>query len=97
MERLIPRNQTQEDITEEARICIKFIRKHPYDRRQDDEAEIPNVKNADQWNFIAARAVIENLLGRRGIKWALEDVDDDGTRQEIIEVLAEIIREAKQA
>lgn len=98
MNKLTPRpnNNTAEDLIQEAKRCIKHIRKHPYDRSNDDEAETPDIKNADQWNFIAARAVIENLLDRRGIKWALEDVDDDETRKEIIEALAEIIKEAKQ-
>ena len=43
------------------------------------------------WAERAALGVISDLLGRRGIKWEFEKVDED-VRPEIVERMAEIIR-----
>lgn len=71
----------------------------PYDHLQDEDWDgkdgeklFPPV----DWAHRAARGVIANLLDRRTVKWALEDVDAD-VRQEMIATLAQIIRDAHDA
>lgn len=45
------------------------------------------------WAHAAARGILADLLDRRGVKYALEEVDHD-VRVEMVESLANIIREA---
>lgn len=44
---------------------------------------------------LAAQAVIHELMGRRSIKRGFEDVEED-TRIEIVQALADIIREVME-
>lgn len=50
---------------------------------------------AKDWAHLAARGVIADLQDRGGIKQQLTQEIDEDTRVEIINSLAEIIREAK--
>ena len=67
----------------------------PYDasdewwQRNDDAVGFPEPKD---WAVVAARVVICNLRDRRGIKGGFERVDEE-TRVEIINTLADLIRE----
>lgn len=45
------------------------------------------------WTVIAARGVLSNLKGRRGVGNELEEVDMD-VREEIVESIAQIIKDA---
>lgn len=45
------------------------------------------------WAHAAARGILADLSDRRGIKWSLEEIDEE-TRREIAETMAEIIRQA---
>lgn len=57
--------------------------------------EPPILEPAD-WAIAAARAVVADLMDRRGIKREFEKVEDEATRAEIIESLARIIRAAQE-
>lgn len=48
------------------------------------------------WAHAAARGVVADLTDRRGIKREFGDLDED-VRKDIVESLAEIIREAQRA
>ncbi|GLK78078.1 hypothetical protein GCM10008171_33320 [Methylopila jiangsuensis] len=63
--------------------------KYPYDCDNNGEAE-----PSPDWAHFAARGVVANLRGRRGIKWSFEEIEEDDTRKEIVECLASIIRQA---
>ena len=65
---------------------------HPFDQT-DEEEERGTCKPATDWAHAAARGVIHNLCDRRKIKWGFDDIDEE-VRIEIVESLAEIIREA---
>lgn len=73
---------------EQYKRAIKFGKDSPYDRNPDDDT--PKILTPER---IAAYGVLDNLMDRRSIKWALEDVDLD-VREEIVETLAGIIKEA---
>jgi len=78
--------------SEEAERDLKRGERFPYDAGadfwEDRSATPPTAKDKAH---AAARGVLANLLDRRGIKHALEDVDHD-VRKEITESLAAIIR-----
>ena len=68
---------------------------HPYDapngwRNTDDNEPAPD---AADWAHSASRGILNDLTDRRSIKEGFEDLDA-GIRAEIVESLAEIIREA---
>jgi hypothetical protein len=62
---------------------IAHARDYPYD---------DNKKQMKDPAVLSARAVITNLCDRSGIGNALEEVEDNETRIEIIQSLAQIIR-----
>lgn len=66
---------------------------YPYDRPDDyeDGATFP----ATDWAHAAARGIIADLSDRRGIKHSFGDVDED-VRKELVQSIAEIIREANR-
>lgn len=61
--------------------CIKAAMDYPYAKRQP----------RNRFEFIA-EAVLADLLDRRGIKWALTEVDDE-TRTNIVESMSAIVAE----
>lgn len=67
---------------------------YPYDGGAEFwEDRTPTPPPAADWAHAAARGVLDDLLDRRGIKWALEDEQiDHETRAEIVQSLAAIIR-----
>jgi hypothetical protein len=70
--------------------------KYPYDAPDDWYVDDDSHKKYPpvDWAHRAARAVINDLSDRRGIKNEFEEVDED-VRKDIIEALAEIIRQSK--
>jgi hypothetical protein len=58
------------------------------------DGDIDNPTPAVDWAHAAARGVLANLLGRRGVGDELEQLDQE-LRDEIVEEVAEIIRVAK--
>ena len=70
----------------DAVVCIEIGTKYPFDASDNGRPRKPR-----DWAVVAARGVIANLMDRRGIKWAFQDIDHD-TRKEIVDSLAEIIR-----
>lgn len=67
---------------------IQSGKESPYDRNEDNETHKPLTPER-----IAAYGVLNDLMDRRGIKWALEEIDFE-IREEIVENLAGIIKEA---
>lgn len=73
------------------------------DFRLEHGTEFPyNNRPPTDWAERAALGVLADLCDRRGIKWALQDVEEDdcettGIRNEIVTSLAEIIRRAHSA
>lgn len=74
---------------EQAKKSIKHGKSWPY-HTPDKGARKPNLNGFSE---IAAAGVLADLLDRRGIKWALEDVDH-ATRKEIFNSLKNIIEVA---
>lgn len=74
-----------------AQNCLDRSALNPFDTDGDDVAT-----PAVDWAHAAARGVLAELTGRRGIEHALESVDDD-IKFEIVESLSEIIRLAHKA
>lgn len=64
---------------------IELGSKYPYDSIHESDPFIPG-----GWQYTAARAVINNLRGRKGIGNELDQIDM-GIREEIVGALAEII------
>ena len=62
------------------------------DPESGEPAHNPALHDGDEMKVVA-RKVIENLMGRRRIKWGFEEVDYP-VRCEIVETLANIIRDA---
>jgi hypothetical protein len=61
----------------------------PYDNAYD----IDGAKPVKDWAHAAARGILADLTDRRGVKHELNGVDND-VRVELVETLADIIREA---
>lgn len=77
-----------------ARIRLELGSRCPYDApdtwwNADEQMPLP----ASDWAHAAARGVLADLSDRRGIKWQLLEIDE-GVRTEMVETLADIIREA---
>lgn len=53
----------------------------------------PKPLPATDWAHAAARGILADLTDRRGIKWALQEIDED-VRAELVASLSEIIRAA---
>jgi hypothetical protein len=60
---------------------------------QGHTKEFPPAKD---WSHAAARGVLADLKDRRGMIWGLSNIDEE-VREEIVDSLAEIIREASAA
>lgn len=73
-------------------IYLKSGNEFPYDR--PDREDEP-VRPLTDWAHAAARGVLSNLTDRRGIKWSLQEIDEE-VRIEIVDSLADIIRLAKE-
>lgn len=93
----IPRGAevTDEWNIERAKQSIRLGAEYPYDAPDawwngDEETEPPASTDAAH---LAARAVVADLKDRRGIKNGFSNVDED-IRVEIVDRLAEIIRQA---
>lgn len=71
-----------------AKSNLRFGAEHPYDADEDGNFEPPK-----DWAHAAARGVLADLCGRRGVKSELEQVDDE-TRAELTAELAATIRAA---
>ena len=73
--------------------ALRHGAEHPYDApdtwREKDAAEPPPM--AVDWAHAAARGILADLNGRRGIKWELAEVEEE-TRVELTASLAAIIR-----
>lgn len=71
---------------------LEMADKFPYDGG--------GIGGRNDWAYRAARGVLADLGDRRGIKWALQDVegaDDNGEiRREMVDTLASIIRQAHE-
>lgn len=80
-----------------ARIRLEHGARWPYDAPDAwwEAIEQPTLAPHD-WAHAAARGILADLQGRRGIKWHLQEVAQD-VRVELVEALAEIIREAHRA
>jgi hypothetical protein len=77
-----------------ARHTLERGAKYPYDAGTEfwaDSEKTPPPPT--DWAHAAARGVLADLCDRRGIKWELDKVDHD-VRQELMQSLAEIIRQA---
>ncbi|WP_122423085.1 hypothetical protein [Pseudomonas viridiflava] len=77
-----------------AKTSLEMGEKFPYDDFTDDNSDTPSP--AVDWAHAAARGVLADLEGRRGVGQELERVDDE-TRVELVQSVAEIIRVAHQA
>lgn len=75
-----------------AKSSLEMGEKFPYDDFPDD-SDTPSP--AVDWAHAAARGVLADLEGRRGVGQELERVDDE-TRVELVQSVAEIIRFAHQ-
>lgn len=62
---------------------------YPY----DNDCEIEGAKPVADWAHAAARGILADLTDRRGVKHELNNIDTD-VRVELVETLADIIREA---
>lgn len=71
------------------RIAIEQALSNPYDGKG---YFVP----AKDFAHLAARAVIADLLGRKGIRYELEAIENDDIRHEIINSLSDVIRSAKE-
>lgn len=78
-------------MSEKAKKKIEIGNKYPYDMSSRGTAP-----EASDWAVIAARGVLADLSDRRGIKWALDDIDLP-IRRKIVADLADIIRTAHAA
>ena len=78
-----------EPIAEEMNIELRMVE----DINQTTIMFVPKVDELDwkDWAKLASYKVVENLLDRRGIRQALEEIDDD-IMEEMIEDIAKIIR-----
>ncbi|HGY9634365.1 hypothetical protein ACLPJG_26655 [Pseudomonas aeruginosa] len=76
-----------------AKSKLEMGEKFPYDDFPDDDSAMPSP--AVDWAHAAARGVLADLEGRRGVGQELEQVDDE-TRVELVQSVAEIIRLAHQ-
>lgn len=80
-----------------------MAKKNIADLRLEHGTEFPyNNRAPIDWAERAALGVLADLCDRRGIKWALQEVDEDdlettGIRNEMVTSLAEIIRRARSA
>lgn len=72
---------------------LKAGAENPYDAPDDFYAGEDTAPPAKDWAHAAARGVMHDLGDRRGIKWHTENVAED-VRAELVQSLAEIIREA---
>lgn len=76
-----------------AKITLELGNEFPYDApdkwRSDSGAPLPAVDQA----HAAARGILHDLQDRKGIKNGFAGIDQD-TRKEIVDSLAEIIRQA---
>ena len=83
---------------ERARWSLEIGGKFPYDKPDSwwaDSHDSHPVLLAPSWQVSAARGIVANLRGRRGIKYELQtDRIDEDVRQEIILTLAAIIEAA---
>lgn len=66
----------------------------PFDAPDSFWEDSSDAPPAVDWAHAAARGIINNLQGRRGIKNQLENIDED-LRVEIVQELAELIRLAQ--
>lgn len=78
---------------------LEQAKSFPYDAPDSYQEDYDTNKQppvAKDWCHLAARGVLANLLGRRGIRPALEDLDED-IRIDIIDSVTEIIRAAHKS
>lgn len=59
----------------------------------DNDSDIDGAKPIADWAHAAARGILSDLTDRRGVKHELNNIDTD-IRVELVESLADIIREA---
>lgn len=83
--------------TDFAKISLELGARYPYDAPDDwwsngQSATLPATDKAHE----AARGILHDLQDRKGIKTAFLNIDEE-TRKEIIDSLAEIIRQAYQS
>lgn len=78
-----------------AKISLNHGLQYPYDASDDwwfNDETTSERPTTERWSVAAARAIIANLLGRRGIKQELRtDRIDEDVRVEIIQTIALII------
>lgn len=75
-----------------AKRSLDFGRKYPYDEPDENMGKPPPAKD---WAHAAARGIVADLMDRHTIKHGFDGVDED-IRVEIVETLADIIREASK-
>jgi len=71
---------------ERSRDMLRYGAERPYESED-------NPTPAPDWAHAAARGVMYDFSDRRGIRQAFDSIDDD-VRLEIVETMADIIREA---
>lgn len=80
-------------MTKEAKHCLKCGEEYPYDNF-DQEDKRP--RKSKDWAHKAARGILWDLSDRGGIKHGFSGVDEE-IRIEIIDKMADIIREAEKS
>lgn len=88
-----------DDLKEHARINLDFGAKFPYDapdKWDDTILSLVDLLPPKDWAHRAARGIISDLMDRRDIKFGFHGVDEE-TRREIVETMAEIIRQGHPA
>lgn len=78
-----------------AQRSLELGNRYPYDAsdRWWRRSNSPRPPRAKDWAHKAARGILADLRDRRGIKHALENIDED-IRKEIVEAIAAVIRES---
>lgn len=70
-----------------AQHCLDHGALYPYDNPDDCMTPAPSI----DWAHAAARGILSDLTDRRGIKWTLQEIEQD-VRAELVSSLADIIR-----
>lgn len=89
-------SQHSSQVVKKALFHLDLCQRFPYDApdswRESDNDQAP--PQADDWAHLAARAVIHDLGDRRDIKQPFQKIDED-VRVEMVQQLAEIIRQSR--
>jgi len=73
---------------------IESAKCYPYDGLCDEAGDLLPVRLATDPDYLAARAIINDIQDRRSLKWEWSNVEHD-VREEIVDTFAAIIRAAR--